>query len=971
MNIGRYQVESRLGEGPRGVVYKGYDAESSRQRGHATPLVIKVLYAHLCTNPRLEKQCLELLQTLRQVECDLISRMITAGTLPDGRVYLVSEYVAGQTLLSRLRDGGALTPLTALHVAGSVAIALAAAQKHGLHHLSLRPANILLIRDAAAPGGERVKLLDLGLARLLPVRESSDASSVSYLAPEQIEQTTTPDGQADVYALGNLLYEMLTGRPRRTGERGHIKSIPPAPPTSIKQLFPVISREMTALLQSMRSRDPEQRPLMSQVAHRLAQLEEDMLIGETIGHYRVKSRLAMGGMSTIFRAIHEHIGREAAIKVMRSQFIHNADVRRRFLNEARVVNRVRHPGLVEIYEYGELASERPYLVMELLEGESLHARRQRRGGSLPEGQAVSVVHQVAQAVLALHERGVVHLDLKPENVMIVPDPYAQGGERIKLIDFGMAQIVEASEDIDETGRYTRTGESGTPTYMAPEQFGGLSAVSEKTDVFALGVMLYELLGGKRPYEQVGFAPMSEPHQPLGQAAPHVSEGTCALADRMLAFRPAERPSLKEVIAALSRLPDPEPQPLPAPPEAAHPDAETAAPAEPSPSAVTQPMRAQPEPASEALPAAQKRPPPLLYAGTVAAVLLIAGAGLLIAGTAPRRPAVVERQQAELRPAAPESSPAPPPQPAARQKEPDLGTLRERALAVLREGLTDRDPAVRRHAAATLGRLRNLKTAELRPLLGALLADREPAVQAEAATALARLGEQGQRGAILQLVARTRDPHTFVAAANALDLLDAAEGRRRLREALESRDLGVRLHAAVLLAERGDREAEGQLRRLLVAPNLPELLRLQALGRLALDGDMLARRQLQQRLEPAGGATEARITAAQQLTRLGDERGRTLLLRWAQEPGPQQLRTAWALAELAEGRGCSIFDLGPPLEAPAPHLVLAAALSACGKPEDAPPLASLMLSGGPDLPRQQRQTAAAALLMLASLAPRGK
>ena len=161
--------------------------------------------------------------------------------------------------------------------------------------------------------------------------------------------------------------------------------------------------------------------------------------GQTIGNYRVLRKLGEGGMGAVFEAQHVEIGRKAAIKVLHPQFAQNAQVAMRFLNEAKAANLIEHPGVVEVFEFSRLPDGTTYIVMEYLKGESL-AKRLERG---PVGlDALRVARQIASVLAAAHEHGIIHRDLKPDNVIMVKDPEAPGGERAKVLDFGIAKIAE-------------------------------------------------------------------------------------------------------------------------------------------------------------------------------------------------------------------------------------------------------------------------------------------------------------------------------------------------------------------------------------------------------------------------------------------------------------------------------------------------------------------------------------------------
>jgi len=277
-------------------------------------------------------------------------------------------------------------------------------------------------------------------------------------------------------------------------------------------------------------------------------------IGQRIGNYRVTRKLGQGGMGAVFEAVHEYIGRKAAIKVLHPDLSQNPQFATRFLNEARAVNLVKHPGLVEIFEFGVLEDGTPYIVMEFLEGESLAQRLRRTAGGLGD-EALSICHQIARAMAAAHMKEIVHRDLKPENVMLVSDPERPDGRRAKVLDFGIAKL---STETDGKMR-TETGTMiGTPAYMAPEQCLGASSVDGKADVYALGVMLYEMLAGCLPFEarhsfDFMAAHVRQEPRPLATVVPAVPTEVANLVHEMLVKDPAERPSMETVVTLIEQL----------------------------------------------------------------------------------------------------------------------------------------------------------------------------------------------------------------------------------------------------------------------------------------------------------------------------------------------------------------------------------------------------------------------------------
>jgi serine/threonine-protein kinase len=286
----------------------------------------------------------------------------------------------------------------------------------------------------------------------------------------------------------------------------------------------------------------------------LAQLNKTM-IGATLDSYTVRNKLGEGGMGTVYMAEHAVLGRKAAIKLLRPELSGDREIVMRFLNEARAASAIHHPAIVEIFDFGFAPELGAFLVMELLEGETLHARRVRLGRFEPS-RALVIARQIAGGLAAAHELGVVHRDLKPENVFVIPDPEVVGGERIKLLDFGIAKLQGQLEDASLT---TAGSVLGTPTYMAPEQCRSARAVDARADLYALGCVLYELVCGRPPFVADGSGDLIAHHlyfEPVAprQLDPALPEDIDELVMWMMRKDPARRPqSARELIDAIARI----------------------------------------------------------------------------------------------------------------------------------------------------------------------------------------------------------------------------------------------------------------------------------------------------------------------------------------------------------------------------------------------------------------------------------
>ncbi|MBI5500199.1 MAG: protein kinase, partial [Deltaproteobacteria bacterium] len=220
------------------------------------------------------------------------------------------------------------------------------------------------------------------------------------------------------------------------------------------------------------------------------------LVGQIIGgKYRVTRHVGVGGIAEVYEAAHEQIGQRFALKVLRREFAEMKDLAERMVTEARAASAVGHAGIVQVFDIGKLDSGEPYIVMELLQGDDLLEilRRRKR---LPFDQAVGVCLHVLDALGAAHRAGVLHRDMKPENVVLVRGP---GGEPwAKIIDFGIARL---SVEGEGATRHTAQGTMvGTPYYVSPEQARCLPTIDGRSDLYAVGVMLYEMVTGKLPFD---------------------------------------------------------------------------------------------------------------------------------------------------------------------------------------------------------------------------------------------------------------------------------------------------------------------------------------------------------------------------------------------------------------------------------------------------------------------------------------
>ena len=528
--------------------------------------------------------------TLQRIDLQQPSGAYRVETLPDGGLLFVSPFDTGSTLSSMLaaRTGDAIPGAAAIF--GRLAALLARAHAANVHHLRLSPAQVVV--DSRG-GNEQVlvSLLGLGLvplfSSLLP--QPTEAGR-AYLAPELcagLPSEPTARAAADIYALGTMLADCL--------------GLPATSPTeSASQPLAgsdALPEALKPLLHAMLSRDPSARPAAIDVAQTLQQAMGSLATddwqaklaghlhtivspapqttgsaapitssnrpstlgspvpGMLLGNFRLIRQIGEGGMGVVYEAEHCEIGHRAAVKVLHPEFAEDRDQAQRFLNEARAVNIIRHPGLVEIFEQGQRPDGTLYIVMEYLEGQSLRQWLSQRDASKSIPTIISLGLQLARALSASHEKGIVHRDLKPENIMLIPDPVRPGVERAKILDFGIAKLQRRSTPGNVASRVkTESGAMiGTPLYMAPEQFGQAESVNGSADVFALGVILYELATGRMPYQDSSIKLLNEPLVPIRKSNQSVPKKFAALVERMLSLGESARPRMAEVARELASL----------------------------------------------------------------------------------------------------------------------------------------------------------------------------------------------------------------------------------------------------------------------------------------------------------------------------------------------------------------------------------------------------------------------------------
>ncbi|HEV7516079.1 MAG TPA: protein kinase, partial [Thermoanaerobaculia bacterium] len=583
-SVSHYRILERLGRGGMGVVYKAVDLRLERT------VALKFLAPDRGASADDRRRFLREARAASALDHPNICTLYEIGEAEDGRLFLAMAFCAGETLARRI-ERGPLPWRLAVDLATQVAAGLEAAHEKGIVHRDVKPGNLLI-----TPGGG-VKIVDFGIARRADQTLLTDAGTALgttvYMSPEQLRGEPV-DRRTDLWSLGVVLYEMVTGAlPFDGTEAEVVAAILKRTPRPMGALRPGVPEELERIVARALAKPRGQRyasaaqmraelATMAEMAGRVepvevpgVELEETLIelarpetvapagepaeeaakepddalptglrLGSMVAHFRVVAPLGGGGMGVVYRAEDTRLGRTVALKFLAPERTRDPAAKERFLQEARAASALDHPNLCTVHEVGETAEERLFLAMPCYDGETLAERLAR--GPLPVAEAVELVSQAARGLAKAHRGGIVHRDVKPANLMVTGDGV------VKILDFGIAELAGM------TGMTGGGSLAGTPAYMSPEQTRG-EAVGPATDVWSLGVVLYEMLAGSRPFSggsvAAAFHAIREVEpEPLTRRRPEVPAELSRLVSRLLAKDPAGRyPTAAEALADLDRV----------------------------------------------------------------------------------------------------------------------------------------------------------------------------------------------------------------------------------------------------------------------------------------------------------------------------------------------------------------------------------------------------------------------------------
>lgn len=554
--IGNYTVLRVLAKGNLGAVYLAEHYLLKRQVG------LKMLLPGKADDAALRELFLKEAVVTATFQHPNVVAIHDIGEY-EGGPYYTMDIIEGRTLSSRTESGPSLPTVQLLEVFGRIADALLAVHDQGYVHRCVHPGTIT-VRSSGEP-----VLLDFGLAATPAEIEQGTAipagGHLCHTAPELLRDPPRADGRADIFSLGATMFTVLAGRTivQSDDRDAVVTETLKSTPFDLSPLASRVPDAVTAIVAKCIEKDPDRRyrnagdlrKALEAAADHLKVTESDGAVAapkagqvlllnveqssetatDVLQQYEVRKYIGSGQFGDVYHARDVAGDRDVALKILNQQWVADTDATTRFRREAALMARLSHPNVVNVFDFGRYG-QTLFIAMELLVGSTLQAIM-RLAGRMSPGQAASYMMPVFEGLAAVHEAGAIHRDVKPSNVMLA-------GGRLVICDFGIARA-------DDTLTVTMSGAFiGTPAYASPEQVRG-EKLTTGSDVFSGGVMLYEMLCGKRPFkEAIPDRLRGEPAVPVTEHRADLPAEITDLLSRALDGDPSARPAAHEVAAAL-------------------------------------------------------------------------------------------------------------------------------------------------------------------------------------------------------------------------------------------------------------------------------------------------------------------------------------------------------------------------------------------------------------------------------------
>ena len=497
----RYEILKMLGEGGMGAVYKAMDRELDRI------VALKVIRGELANNPDILQRFKQELILARLVTHRNVIRIFDMGVAGNVK-FITMDFVEGRDLKSVLSEQRKLPAGKACDIIRQICLGLEAAHSEGVVHRDLKPQNIML--DAQG----RVYLMDFGLARSMELvgmtRTGALLGTPAYMSPEQAKGEKV-DARTDLFSLGVIFYELVTGVLPYQADTMMATLIkrakePPLPPNQVEPSVPPAVNEaiMKCLQIKLDRRYQHAGELLADLGFTSAlqtstvqtsvissqsvfEVASNLAPGSQFGpRYRIESLLGEGGMGKVYKAYDSEVGRNVALKLVKPELAKNPVSMERLKQELLLASQISHKNILRIHDLGDVGGLK-FISMAYVDGKDLHSLIATEG-RLPIDRAVAITRLLCLALEAAHNEGVVHRDLKPQNVLM------DSSGQVFVSDFGLAKSLEGPSTM-----MTTAGEVlGTPRYMSPEQAESKSA-DNRSDLYALGLILFEMVTGDLPF----------------------------------------------------------------------------------------------------------------------------------------------------------------------------------------------------------------------------------------------------------------------------------------------------------------------------------------------------------------------------------------------------------------------------------------------------------------------------------------